>query len=37
MGLAICKEFVDAMGGTIWVKSNIGEGSTFGVNLPVSN
>jgi len=34
IGLAICKEFIEAMGGTIWVKSQIGEGSTFGFNLP---
>ena len=35
IGLAICKEFIEAMGGTIWVKSKIGEGSVFGFNLPV--
>lgn len=34
IGLAICKEFVEAMGGTIWVKSQVGEGSTFGFDLP---
>lgn len=36
IGLAICKEFIDAMGGKIWVKSRIGEGSTFGFNIPIA-
>jgi signal transduction histidine kinase len=36
IGLAICKEFIEAMHGTIWVKSGIGEGSTFGFNLTIS-
>jgi len=35
IGLAICKEFIEAMGGTIWVKSKTGEGSIFGFDLPV--
>ena len=35
IGLAICKEFIEAMGGNIWVKSRIGEGSTFGFDLPL--
>lgn len=35
IGLAICKEFVEAMGGKIWVKSKIGEGSSFGFDLPL--
>jgi signal transduction histidine kinase len=35
LGLAISKEFIEAQGGHIWVKSDIGEGSTFGFNLPV--
>ncbi|HJW16742.1 MAG TPA: ATP-binding protein [Flavisolibacter sp.] len=35
IGLAICKEFIEAMKGNIWVKSRIGEGSSFGFDLPV--
>jgi signal transduction histidine kinase len=33
IGLAICKEFIEAMGGKVWVKSQLGEGSTFGFDL----
>ena len=33
IGLAICKEFIEAMGGKIWVKSKFGEGSKFGFDL----
>jgi len=35
MGLAICKKFVDAHGGSIEVESEVGKGSTFTVKLPV--
>lgn len=35
IGLAICKEFIEAMEGSIWVKSQIGEGSTFGFTIPI--
>ena len=35
IGLAICKEMIQAMGGTIWVKSQLGQGSSFGFDLPV--
>jgi PAS domain S-box-containing protein len=35
LGLHICKQLVKKMGGRIWVKSVIGKGSIFGVELPV--
>jgi Signal transduction histidine kinase len=37
IGLAICKEFIEAMDGKIWVKSKPGEGSTFGFDLSIVN
>jgi len=37
LGLAICKRMVDAHNGDIWVESQIGEGATFFVRLPLSN
>ena len=35
LGLAISKEFIEAEGGKIWVKSKIGQGSEFGFDLPL--
>jgi len=35
LGLAITKKFVQMMGGTIWVESEFGYGSTFILSLPV--
>ena len=29
LGLILCKEFVDKLGGTIWAESEIGNGTTF--------
>jgi PAS domain S-box-containing protein len=37
LGLAISKEFIEAQEGTIWVKSEIGTGSTFGFSLKIAN
>ncbi len=34
LGLSICKRLVELLGGTIWIKSEAGRGSTFGFDLP---
>jgi two-component system phosphate regulon sensor histidine kinase PhoR/two-component system sensor histidine kinase VicK len=35
LGLYICKAIVEAHGGTIWVRSQEGKGTTFGFTVPV--
>ena len=35
IGLAVCQRIVDQCGGTISVRSTLGEGSTFTVTLPI--
>ena len=36
LGLILVKEFVEKMGGSIWVESTLEKGSVFSISLPVS-
>ncbi len=34
IGLAVCKKIISRMGGTMWIQSKIGAGSTFFISIP---
>lgn len=36
LGLILCKEFIDKLHGSIWVESEVGQGTTFKLTIPVN-
>jgi signal transduction histidine kinase len=36
MGLAISRSIIEAHGGHLWTKNNVGRGATFGFTLPAA-
>jgi signal transduction histidine kinase/DNA-binding response OmpR family regulator len=36
LGLSICKSVIELLGGRVWVRSKLGEGSTFSFSLPIA-
>jgi len=37
LGLSVCKNIVDAIGGEVIVQSRVGKGTTFTINIPLKN